>query len=146
VIVVEVAESVDDALCEAVSTLIPQLSTSAPPPSMEHLRRVIGDPATTLLLARDDGYLVGMLTLAAFALPTGMRAWIEDVVVDDASRGLGVATQLVQAALFMADALGAHTVDLTSRPEREAANRLYVHLGFEPRSTNVFRFTLDGEG
>jgi ribosomal protein S18 acetylase RimI-like enzyme len=146
VIVVEVAESVDDALCEAVSTLIPQLSSSAPPPSMEHLRRVIGDPATTLLLARDDGYLVGMLTLAAFALPTGMRAWIEDVVVDDASRGLGVATQLVQAALFMADALGAHTVDLTSRPEREAANRLYVHLGFEPRSTNVFRFTLDGEG
>jgi len=142
VILIEVAASADDALCEAVATLVPQLSSSSPPPTVAQLRRIIADPATTLLLARDDGRVVGMLTLATFALPTGTRAWVEDVVVDEASRGAGVAGALVQAALARAGELGARTVDLTSRPDREAANRLYVRLGFVPRHTNVYRFTL----
>ena len=141
-IVIEPAESADEALCEAVAALIPQLSSSSPPPTIEQLDRIVGDPATTLLLARHDGRLVGMLTLAAFALPTGLRAWIEDVVVDDAARGAGVARALVQAALDRADELGARTVDLTSRPDRQDANRLYVRLGFERRQTNVYRITL----
>ena len=72
-----------------------------------------------------------MLTLAAFEIPTGVRAWIEDVVVDAAARGQGVAGALVQAAVDRSAAIGARTVDLTSRPEREAANRLYLKLGFE---------------
>jgi ribosomal protein S18 acetylase RimI-like enzyme len=75
-------------------------------------------------------------------LPTGVRAWIEDVVVDDGSRGAGVASALVAAALERAQEQGARTVDLTSRPDREAANRLYVRLGFERRETNVYRRTL----
>jgi ribosomal protein S18 acetylase RimI-like enzyme len=83
-----------------------------------------------------------MLTLAVFTVPTGVRAWIEDVVVDDGARGAGVASALVQSALEHADRQGARTVDLTSRPQREAANRLYVRLGFERRETNVYRRTL----
>jgi ribosomal protein S18 acetylase RimI-like enzyme len=142
VISIAAAESADDALCDAVASLIPQLSSSSPPPTIEELRRIISDPATTLLVAHDDGRVVGMLTLAVFLLPTGVRAWVEDVVVDDESRGTGVASALVQAALARADELGARTVDLTSRPEREAANRLYVRLGFEQRATNVYRVTL----
>ena len=85
-----------------------------------------------------------MLTLATFQVPTGVRAWIEDVVVEDAARGGGVAVALVQAALERSAELGARTVDLTSRPQREAANRLYVRMGFEMRRTNVYRRTLEG--
>jgi GNAT superfamily N-acetyltransferase len=106
----------------------------------------VEDPATTLFLARDDGRIVGMLTLATFQVPTGLRAWIEDVVVDEAARGAGVAAALVQAALDHAGALGVRTVDLTSRPQREAAHRLYLRMGFETRTTTVYRRTLDPRG
>jgi ribosomal protein S18 acetylase RimI-like enzyme len=146
------ATTADDALRVAAARLIPQLSPSSPPPTVEHLRRIVDDPATTLLLATMDGVegavdsptgpVVGMLTLALFMLPTGVRAWIEDVVVDDVSRGSGVASALVAAALELAEKHGARTVDLTSRPDREAANRLYQHLGFARRETNVYRKTL----
>jgi ribosomal protein S18 acetylase RimI-like enzyme len=142
-VAIEVAEHADAGLRDAVAGLIPQLSSSSPPTSVDDLQRIIADPATTLLLARDGGSLVGMLTLAVFLLPTGVRAWIEDVVVDDAARGAGVASALVRAALDQATDQGARTVDLTSRPEREAANRLYLRLGFERRTTNVYRRTLE---
>jgi len=96
-----------------------------------------------LLVARLDGRIVGSLTLALFRIPTGMRAWIEDVVVDEAARGHGVGDALNRAALEIAAERGARTVDLTSRPSREAANRLYRRLGFQPRETNVYRFDHD---
>jgi len=95
-------------------------------------------------VARDvDGRIVGTLTLAVFRIPTGVRAWIEDVVVDDGARGKGVGDALVDAAVIKARAAGAKTVDLTSRPSREAANRLYVRKGFELRTTNVYRIVVD---
>jgi len=149
-VTVAAAEKADDVLQASVARLLPQLSSSSAPPGLDDLRRIIEDPATTLLLAVADGegdgegaQVLGMLTLAVFLLPTGVRAWIEDVVVDDAARGAGVAGALVQAALEKARQLGARTVDLTSRPEREAANRLYVRLGFAPRETNVYRYSLE---
>jgi len=149
-VTIAVAEAADAELHAAVAALVPQLSRSSAPPSLERLTRILEDPATTLLLALSGtggapgapGQVVGMLTLVVFTLPTGVRAWIEDVVVDDASRGAGVAGALVRAALERAGQLGARTVDLTSRPEREAANRLYLRLGFTHRATNVYRFTL----
>ncbi len=95
-------------------------------------------------MAREGDRIVGMLTLAVFSIPTGVRAWIEDVVVDEAARGSGAAADLVEAALAHSGALGARTVDLTSRPDRAAANRLYLRLGFEVRQTNVYRRTLAG--
>ncbi len=139
------ATSVDDELVAAFGRLIPQLSSSSPPTSASDLAAICSSPACTLLVARDgDGTIVGSLTLAVFPIPTGIRAWIEDVVVDDAARGAGAGQALVEAALERARALGARTVDLTSRPSREAANRLYLRMGFEARSTNVYRFSLEG--
>ena len=144
-ITVEAVDTVDDDLCAAAQALVPQLSRSSPPPGRDVLERIVADPATTLFVARDGRRIVGMLTLAVFEIPTGVRAWIEDVVVDDAHRGSGAGAGLVQAALERAGELGARTVDLTSRPDREAANRLYVRMGFELRDTNVYRRTLDAE-
>ena len=143
---VDVAAAVDDDLCAAVDRLVPQLSRSSPPPSRAVLERIVTDGATTLFVARNEGGIVGMLTLATFEIPTGMRAWIEDVVVDAAARGGGAAAALVQAALERSAGLGARTVDLTSRPDREAANRLYLRFGFEVRQTNLYRKTLEAPG
>jgi ribosomal protein S18 acetylase RimI-like enzyme len=143
VISVEAAALVDDDLCAAVDRLVPQLSRSSPPPGRAVLERIVSDDATTLFVARSDVGIVGMLTLATFQIPTGVRAWIEDVVVDADARGSGVAAALVQAALERSAELGARTVDLTSRPDRAAANRLYLRMGFEARQTNVYRRTLE---
>ena len=130
-------------LREAFDRLTPQLSSSNPPPTDDALRAIIASPASLLLIARDDrGSILGSLTLVVFPIPTGIRAWIEDVVVDEAARGQGVGEALNRAALDRARAEGARTVDLTSRPSREAANRLYKRLGFVERATNVYRFDL----
>lgn len=141
-VVVEKAEKVTDEIVTAFELLIPQLSSSNPPPTRESLEEIVQSPATDLFLARVDGRIVGSLTLATFRIPTGLRAWIEDVVVDDAARSHGVGAALNQAALGEARQRGAVTVDLTSRPSREAANKLYKKLGFVERETNVYRYTL----
>jgi ribosomal protein S18 acetylase RimI-like enzyme len=120
--------------------LVGQLSSSARAPSEDELREVIDSPATHLLVARDeDDNIVGSLTLALFRIPTGLRAWVEDVVVDEAARGQGVGETLTMEALRLAHGAGARTVDLTVRPEREAAERLYRRLGFKRRTTGVYR-------
>ena len=136
------ATEVDDDLIVAMARLVPQLSGSNPPPDATALGVIVSSEASVLLVAEDHGVIVGSLTLALFRIPTGLRAWIEDVVVDESARGKGVGEALNLAALDRARAAGASTVDLTSRPSREAANRLYQRLGFEERSTNVYRFNL----
>jgi ribosomal protein S18 acetylase RimI-like enzyme len=94
-------------------------------------------------VARDEeGSIVGTLTLVAFRIPTGVGAWIEDVVVDEGARRRGVGETLMTVAIRLAEDSGARHLNLTSRPEREAANRLYQRLGFEQRETNVYRLTL----
>jgi ribosomal protein S18 acetylase RimI-like enzyme len=127
-------------LIEAFQRLIPQLSSSNPPPTQDELAQIISAPSTVLFIARLDEHIVGTLTLATFRIPTGVRAWIEDVVVDTAARGHGVGEALNQAAILEARHRGAITVDLTSRPSREAANRLYQRIGFVARDTNVYRY------
>jgi len=142
---IEEASNADDELVAAFELLIPQLSSSNPPPPAAELQQIIDDPDSVLLIARDDlddGRIVGSLTLAMFRIPTGYRAWIEDVVVDTAVRGRGIGDKLNRVALDRARDAGATTVDLTSRPSREAANRLYQRIGFEQRETNVYRFKL----
>ncbi len=140
---VEEASAVTTDLVAAFARLIPQLSRSNPAPSAEELATIVSSPATVLLVARDDGgAIVGSLTLALFRIPTGVRAWIEDVVVDESARGTGVGEALNREALRLAAEAGAVTVDLTSRPSREAANRLYKRLGFVERDTNVYRYEL----
>ena len=122
--------------------LIPQLSSSNPPPGRAELEEIVESPAATLFVARHGGLIVGALTLVAFRIPTGVRTRIEDVVVDETSRGQRVGEMLSEAALEKARRLGARSTDLTSRPSREAANRLYARMGFERRESNVYRFTL----
>lgn len=133
---------VDDELVRSFTRLIPQLSSSNPPPSKEELQAIASSEASVLLVAEEDGYIYGSLTLVLFRIPTGVRAWIEDVVVDSEARGKGVGQALNEEALNRARAAGASTVDLTSRPSREAANRLYQRLGFKARETNIYRFDL----
>jgi len=133
---------VDDELIAAFDRLIPQLSKSNPSPSREQLAAIVESDASTLLIARDDdGTILGSMTLVLFRIPTGLRAWIEDVVVDAAARGRGVGRLVNERALEIARDAGATTVDLTSRPSREAANRLYRRMGFVERETNVYRYT-----
>jgi ribosomal protein S18 acetylase RimI-like enzyme len=139
--IVEITE-IDDELIAAMNRLIPQLSSSNPPPSPDELSAIVNSEATILLVARDETGILGSLTLALFRIPTGLRARIEDVVVDEAARGKGVGRLLNEAALEHARLAGATTVDLTSRPTREAANRLYEKLGFVGRETNVYRYRL----
>ena len=139
------ADEVTPEVVEAFARLIPQLSKSNPPPTAEELAAMASSEASVLLIARDPdraGEIVGSLTLVMFRIPTGLRAWIEDVVVDESARGRGVGQALNQAALTRARAAGCRTVDLTSRPSREAANRLYQRMGFLERETNVYRYDL----
>ena len=138
----EKATQASDELVLAMQKLIPQLSSSNAPPSLSELNDIIASESSVLFVARVENQIVGSLTLATFRIPTGIRAWIEDVVVDESARGHGVGEALNRAALNEAKRRGAITVELTSRPSREAANRLYLRMGFVVRETNVYRYTL----
>jgi ribosomal protein S18 acetylase RimI-like enzyme len=137
---VEVLREVTDEVVGTFGRLLPQLSRSAPPIDRATLDRLVSSAATTVLLARADGRIVGTLSLVMFPIPTGLRAWIEDVVVDQAARGQGVGEALITEALRLAEAAGARTVDLTSRASREAAGRLYERVGFQSRETRAYRY------
>jgi len=142
---IERVTEVTDELVAAFERLIPQLSSSNPPPTRDEIGEMVASPATVLLIARDlsrNNEIVGALTLALFRIPTALRAWIEDVIVDTSCRGQGIGEGLCIAAIEHAKEAGATTVDLTSRPSREAANRLYQRIGFEQRVTNVYRYNL----
>lgn len=150
---VELIEQSSPELVAAMERLIPQLSRSAKPLTAEQTQALVDQDSVYLFVFRTDkaviaadgneveaGTILGMLSLATFAIPTGVRAWVEDVVVDAGTRGMGAGQQLVEAAVAHAQKIGARTVDLTSRPSREAANRLYRRCGFELRETNVYRY------
>ena len=129
-------------LLVALNHLLPQLSSSAPPLTSGSLERLLSSEGVTLFVATDDGAVVGTLSLVIWNTPTGVRAWIEDVVVDTAARGCGVGRALTEAALLEASRRRARSVDLTSRPSRTAANAMYLSVGFELRETNVYRLSL----
>jgi ribosomal protein S18 acetylase RimI-like enzyme len=141
-VTVEVVHTVTDELVDAFARLVPQLSATKGPPGREALAGIVGSPAVTLLVARAEGTIVGTLTLAMFPTPTGIRAWIEDVVVDEVARGRGIGEALMTEAIGLARAAGARTVDLTSRPARHAAGRLYERAGFAERDTRVYRYRM----
>ena len=150
---VELIEQSSPELVAAMERLIPQLSRSAKPLTAQQTQALVDQDSVYLFVFRTDkpviaadgneveaDTILGMLSLATFAIPTGVRAWVEDVVVDAGTRGMGAGQQLVEAAVAHAQKIGARTVDLTSRPSREAANRLYRRCGFELRETNVYRY------
>lgn len=137
------ADAATDELVEAFARLLPQLSTSAVPLTLKSLAAIIDAPTNTILIARDlsaGRQIIGTLTLVTFRIPTAVRAWIEDVVVDSRARGLGVGEALVIAAVNLGKQHGAKTIDLTSRQSRQAAHRLYEKVGFHVRDTSVYRY------
>jgi ribosomal protein S18 acetylase RimI-like enzyme len=137
------AETVTDELVAAFARLVPQLSASSTAPTADQLAAIVGAADSVLFMARLDGRVVGSLTLAFYRIPTGLKAWIEDVVVDDEARGNRIGEALSRAAVDEARRRGAKHVSLTSRPHRETANRLYQGIGFERYETNVYRYTIE---
>ena len=137
---ISICDEVNDAVVAAFAELVPQLSRSSSPPTAEELNKIVAHEASTILLASEGKTILGSMTLVLFPIPTGIRAWIEDVIVDESARGRGVGEALNRRALKIALNAGAKTVDLTSRPSRDAANRLYQRLGFVARETNVYRY------
>lgn len=136
--VTEIVETSPE-IMDAVAMLLPQL-TSASPPTCDQLCEIVSCTTSHLLAAKMDDLIVGLLTLILYRTPSGLRAVIEDVVVDEKFRRKGVADNLSSEALSIAMKKGVRTVSLTSRPERIAANKLYKQLGFERRETNVYSF------
>ena len=130
-------------MASAIASLLPQLSSSAPPFELQHLARIVEADATTLFAAMDRSNVAGILTLVIAPIPTGLHAYIEDVVVDGRFRGRGVGKKLVQAAIAYAKLRGARKVELTSNPTREAANHLYQSAGFVQRDTNAYRLRVE---
>ncbi|MDE3064635.1 MAG: GNAT family N-acetyltransferase [Acidobacteriota bacterium] len=139
---VAIAEEPEPALVEALNALVPQLSSHPTPVTVEDVSAIVTSESSLLFVARDGDAIVGVATLALYRVPTGLKAWIEDVVVDEGARGSGVGEALVGALVDEARARGVTAVDLTSRPTREAAHRLYQRLGFTIRETSVYRLTL----
>jgi len=128
----------------ALSHLLPQLNSTLPVPDMERLRRLISDPAVTLLLARDGDAIVGTTTVIVYTTPYWIKARLDEVVVDAGARGKGVGEALVKAALDIGRERGAQVAELQSgRGEaRKAAHRLYERLGFRIRESDVLRILL----
>ena len=137
---IEIQSKFSEELLDAFTRLIPQLKISFPLLTRDELNSLLASDASTLMTARDEstGQIIGMLTLIVYRVPTGIRARIEDVVVDESMRGRGIAVELVQRALEIAREKGADGVALTSNPKREAANRLYQTVGFKKWETNVY--------
>ena len=142
-IAIEELTEVTEEVVDAFSRLLPQLSTSAKPLDAAAIHAIVASPAVTLLMARSDDKIVGTLSLVVFRIPTGVRAWIEDVIVDAAAGRQGIGTALVKEAIRIAGAVGARTVDLTTRPARVAAGNLYERIGFSQRDTRVYRYTFN---
>ena len=90
-----------------------------------------------------NGCIAGMLTIGTYLSPTGSKAWIEDVVVDEEYRGYGFGRMLVAHAIDYCRSQGIETMYLTSNPKRVAANGLYQSIGFERKETNMYKMNLN---
>jgi len=142
---IERALEVSGELFEALNRLIPQLGAYKAAPTWEELATIIGSESSTLWIARypeKTGNIVGVLSLAIYRVPTGLRSVVEDVVVDQNMRRRGIAEALLNSAIDFARSAGANGVALTSNPQREAANLLYQSMGFKRRETNSYIFRL----
>lgn len=140
---IEQIKAINPKLILAIQRLFPQLTNTSPIPDEAALLEIINSEASSLWIAKNEsGQIIGMLCLAIYQTPSGVHAWIEDVVVDQKARRQGAAAQMTKSAIEFAFQHGAKAVNLTSRPERQAANQLYQSLGFELVSTNLYRKNL----
>ena len=126
---------------EAVSRLLPQLSSDAEILTRKYFKSILASESIHFFIAElDKGQIVGMLTIAVYRTPSGIKVWIEDVVVDEVHRGKGIGKELMLAAIDYSKSLGSKDIRLTSRPSRIAANELYLKLGFKKYETNFYRY------
>ena len=139
--IIEISE-VSNEILSQVNGLLPQLSKSASPLSLESLDILAKSESTNLFVAKEGKKVWGMLSLVLFPIPTGTKAWVEDVVVDSSARGKGIGKALMNHALKKVREKRGKSIDLTSRPSRETANKLYQSLGYQKRETNVYRLSL----
>lgn len=140
---IEVVTEATSELHEAFQRLVPQLTNNNPPPALDDLANLVRESASTLLVARNEkNEIVGALTLTVYRVPTGIRSIIEDVIVDANTRGQGIGEALMKRGIEIAREKGASNLALTSNPLREAANRLYVRMGFQKRETNAYQMKL----
>jgi ribosomal protein S18 acetylase RimI-like enzyme len=145
-VTVEAATDATPELERALAVLMPQLNPALVGPTREELAAVLADPATTLLVAREEAEIVATATVIVYTTPAWTKARIEDLVVDEAKRGHGVGEALVKECLNVAKQRGAGVVELQSARRREVANRLYPRLGFERRESNVYRMMIGVRG
>ncbi|QNE34049.1 GNAT family N-acetyltransferase [Leifsonia shinshuensis] len=136
---IDIPTALSDTDLDALGRLLPQLSRSSTFDA-ERILAMLDHPGADLLVARVDGEVAGMATLASFPLATGWRGHVDDVVVDDAHRGQGVARRLLEAIIELAETRGLRTLDLTSRPSRTAAIALYESVGFVRRESTLMRY------
>lgn len=137
---IERVTEINDNILTAFQRFIPDLTNETNRfPNKEDLEKVVSSSNNYLLMAREGDDIIGTLTLVFYWVPSGVKTWIEDVIVGENARGKGVATALMWHALNLAREKGAEKVDLSSRPCREAANNLYIKLGFEKRDSNMYR-------
>lgn len=127
-------------LCELLNQLTDR------PFEKSDYERLIAAPHSHLYLIRiRDGRqtaVAGMLTLCIGATTAGPKGWIEDVVVDQSYRGMGLGRRLLRFVIDRARTMRLESLILTSAPHRLAANRLYRSVGFELRDTNSYRLKL----
>jgi GNAT superfamily N-acetyltransferase len=140
---IEAATEATPELERALASMLPQLNPALAGPTHEHLKALVSDPASTLLLVVDGGAIVGTATVIVYTTPAWVKARIEDVVVDERVRGRGIGEALVNECIDVARKRGARIVELQSARRREVANRLYPRMGFQLRDSNVYRITLD---
>ena len=143
-ITVTVVSGVDDELVESVARLVRQLSPSEPVPGPTELDEIIRAAGSTMIVARDERAIVGMLTLHTFRAATGIHAWIQDLVVDANAKGRGVSELLTREAVRLGVEQGARSAELTSRPSQVGNARLYERIGFERRQTHLYRYRMSG--
>lgn len=137
---IERITNIDERTANALQLLIPELTNDQNRiPTIENLEKVISSPNNFVFIAKNNDEIIGTLTLVFYWIPSGLKVWIEDVIVSDKARGKGVATDLMWHAIGIARENGAKKIDLSSSPWREAANNLYLKLGFEKRDTNMYR-------
>jgi len=140
---IDIVTEADDELYQAFQRLVPQLTNNNPAPSLDDLIALLRDSASTLMVARNErGGILGALTLSVYRVPTGIRSVIEDVIVDNSARGQGIGEALMKSAIDLAREKGAGNISLTSNVKREAANRLYLRMGFRKRETNSYQIKL----
>ena len=128
---------------EAMQRFLDQLTTHPMTVTETMFRQLIDSENSHLFFLMKEGQIAGMLTVGIYYSPTGGKAWIEDVVVDEAFRGQGLSKRLVAHAIEFTQSKQIPLLMLTSNPKRIAANKLYQAMGFGRKETNVYRMKFE---